>query len=134
MGEMTKKMQELSVTLDTAKKAIDAKQIQIPIDLGNEIAKVTAEFDKYKKGFVDTQAASRTDLSKKDEELQSKNLEVKRANERVERVTTANNDLIANQEATVDPFQFDKPQGKPSPARSGRSRRDASTGRSGPSS
>ncbi|MGL4419824.1 MAG: hypothetical protein ACRCZF_04085, partial [Gemmataceae bacterium] len=112
IAEAKKKMNELSVTLDNAKKNIDARQAQIPEEIGKEIAKVKAEFEEIKKKFQAEEQNRRNDLAKKDDEIGKIQQEAKRAVDVSDRLKDANKQLSSQLDSKLDPFQFDKPQGR----------------------
>ena len=106
------KMEQLSVTLDNAKKAIDARQSEIPAEIGKGIALVKAEFEKFKDDFKKLDESRRGDLAKKDGEMQEEIMKAKRATNKADTVTASFNQIEALLNTKLDPFQFDKPQGK----------------------
>jgi len=112
LDQAQKAIQALSAKLDQAQKAIDARTKEIPDEIAKGIKDARDQFEKFKVDFTKLTETQRKELQGKDDLLNERAVLIKRTQETSERLRYINDRLDEEMRAKVDPFQFDKPQGK----------------------
>jgi hypothetical protein len=112
MLDAIEQMKLLSKKLEESQQAVLLKQSQIPQEVGNQVKVFQDQFEKFKADFGVQSEKFRKDLSDKDEQIDKMTNLKKRADEKVQLIENSNRQLLGELESKVDPFQFDKPQGR----------------------
>jgi hypothetical protein len=112
LAQAQKSLQELSVKLDNAQKLFDEETKKLPEQVAKGIQEVRAQFEEFKADFKQTMEQSRERIQQQEEELTARGIDLRRRTEQIERLTTSLEQQQQQLEAQIDPFQFDKPQGR----------------------
>jgi hypothetical protein len=112
LEDAKKTLQGLSVKFDEMAKQLDARTKAIPEDVAKGVQEVRAQFEQFKTKFNQTMAESRAETQKLTDTLNERQMELRRARERGDRLSDINERQQSQLEAKMDPFQFDKPQGR----------------------
>lgn len=112
LDQAQKNIQALSAKLDQAQKALDTRTKEIPEEIAKGIKEARDAFEKFKVDFNALTAEQRNELQNKEQQLDERRVEVMRAKEKAERLENQVDRLGEELDAKIDPFQFDKPQGR----------------------
>lgn len=103
---------KLSTQRDADAKKFKDDTREIPNKLAAETAKIQAAYEARAKEFVQVLADGRTKIELTSEELAKRDLDIKRKAERIAIQERRIEELLEKQTDLIDPFKFDKPQGR----------------------
>lgn len=112
LGQAQETMRQMSAKLDAAQKALDTRTQQIPEEIAKGIKEARDAFEKFKGDFQRLTADQRTELQKKEDAINERAVQNRRVSEKAERLQGQIDRQQQELETRIDPFQFDKPQGK----------------------
>jgi hypothetical protein len=112
MEASKKSLEAVTDALNKAKAEFDKNNNQYSQDVKTEVNKAIAAFDGFKKDFQNASKDYRTNTEKLNNEIVQRNTEIKRTEQDLALAQNANTRLADQLEVGIDPFQYDKPQGK----------------------
>jgi len=105
-------IQKLVVTLDNAQKAIDTRTKEIPEEIAKGIKDARDQFEKFKIEFGSTMKEEQKKTSDLNDKLDQRSVQLKRQTEKSDQLQKSRDQIESELQAKIDPFQFDKPQGR----------------------
>jgi hypothetical protein len=112
LSEGIKTMQASASAKALAEKEFKDKTGEIPGKIAADTEKIRQGYDNKVKDFQGSQDASRKAQQESADKFANAELQVKRKDEVISNLTRVNNLLKDREMNLIDPFQFDKPQGR----------------------
>jgi hypothetical protein len=112
LADAQKTIQTLSAKLETTNKTLEARVKEVPEEVAKGIKEARDAFEKFKIDYTKLFGDQRKELNDKNDEMNVEKERVRRSGEKVITLTNRTERLEEELGAKIDPFQFDKPQGK----------------------